>query len=136
MTHQMYYGVLYGQWNGLANSVFNLTSDTIKVSAHTNTYAIDLDVQEFWNDTTDEVTGGNYIAGGATLTGVQVTMNAGTVTFDVADVIWRRHAAGFSARKFVFYRSTGAVSTSRLFSVVTADADLNNIASDLVLSGA
>ena len=134
VTHLMYYSALLGQWNGLANGVFDLDTDTIKVSAHTNTYTVNQDTHAFFSDVTNEVTGTNYTAGGATLGTVTLTRSTGTVTFDAADVVWTQSASGFSTgRKFVVYRSTGVGTTSRLFSVVTADADVGNVTGDLTI---
>lgn len=135
VTHLMFYSALLGQWNGLTNGVFDLDTDTIKVSAHTNTYAPNQDVHDFFDDVTNEVTGTNYTAGGATLGTVTVARSTNTVTFDAADVVWTQSGTGFStARKFVIYRSTGTASTSRLFSVVTADADVGNMTGDLTIA--
>lgn len=135
VTHLMYYSALLGQWNGLTNAVFDLDTDTIKVAAHTNTYTVDQDTHDFFNDATNEVTGTNYTAGGATLGSVTLTRSTGTVTFDAADVVWSQSGSGFSTgRKFVVYRSTGTGSTSRLFSVVTADADVGNVTGDLTIA--
>jgi hypothetical protein len=134
VTHLMYYRALLGQWNGLANSVFDLDTDTMKLSAHTNTYAPNQDTNEFFSDATNEVTGTNYTAGGATLGTVTVTRSTGTVTFDAADVVWTQSAGGFSTgRKFVIYRSTGVGTTSKLYSVITADADVGNVTGDLTI---
>jgi hypothetical protein len=134
VTHLMYYRALLGQWNGLANSVFDLDTDTMKVSAHTNTYTVNQDTNEFFSDLTNEVTGTNYTAGGATLSTPTVTRSTGTVTFDAVDVVWTQNAAGFSTgRKFVCYRSTGTGTTSKLYSVVTADADVGNVTGDLTI---
>lgn len=135
VTHLMYYSVLLGQWTGLANGVLDLDTDTIKVSAHTNTYAVNQDTHAFFSDVTNEVTGTNYTAGGATLGTVTVTRATTTVTFDAADVVWTQSGAGFStARKFVIYKSTGVGTTSRLFSVVTADGDVGNVTGDLTIA--
>ncbi|HMG59810.1 MAG TPA: hypothetical protein VK583_08785 [Burkholderiales bacterium] len=134
VTHLMYYRALLGQWNGLANSVFDLDTDTIKLSAHTNTYAPNQDTNEFFSDATNEVSGTNYTAGGATLASPTVTRSTGTVTFDANDVVWTQSGAGFSTgRKFVIYRSTGVGTTSKLYSVITADADVGNITGDLTI---
>lgn len=134
VTHLMYYSVLLGQWNGLANAVIDLDTDTMKTSAHTNTYTVNQDTHAFFGDVTNEVTGTNYTAGGATLASVTLTRATTTVTFDAADVVWTQSASGFSnARKFVVYRSTGTASTSRLFSVVTADNDVGNVTGDLTI---
>lgn len=135
VTHLMFYSSLLGQWNGLTNGVFDLDTDTIKVSAHTNTYTVNQDTHDFFDDVTNEVTGTNYTAGGATLTSPTVTRSTGTVTFDGADIVWTQSASGFStARKFVIYKSTGTSTTSRLFSVVTADADVGNVTGDLTIA--
>lgn len=135
VTHLMYYSALLGQWNGTTNAVFDLDTDTMKVAAHTNTYTVDQDTHDFFNDVTNEVTGTNYSAGGSTLGTVTLTRSTGTVTFDAADVVWTQSASGFSTgRKFVVYKSTGTASTSRLFSVVTADADVGNVTGDLTIA--
>jgi hypothetical protein len=136
-SHRMYYSVLHGQWSGLPNGVFDLDSDPIKVSAHTNAYSPNLDTHDFWDDTTNEVVGGGYTAGGALIPGITVALSSGTVTFDGGDVVWLRSATGFTnARKFVIYRATGTPSTSRLFSVIAANNDVGNVSCDLVLTGA
>lgn len=135
VTHLMYYSSIKGQWDGTTNGVFDLDTDTIKTSAHTNTYSPNQDTHDFFDDVTNEVTGTNYTAGGAALASPTVTRSTGTVTFDANDVVWTQSGAGFStARKFVIYRSTGTASTSRLFSVVTADADVGNVTGDLTIS--
>lgn len=135
VTHLMYYSVLLGQWNGLANGVLDLDTDTLKVAAATNTYTINQDTHDFFDDLTNEVTGTNYTAGGATLGSVTLTRSTTTVTFDAADTVWSQHATGFTtARKFPIYKSTGTAATSRLFSVVTADGDVGNVTGDLTIS--
>jgi hypothetical protein len=134
VTHLMYYRALLGQWNGLANSVFDLDTDTMKLAATTNTYAPNQDTHEFFSDVTNEVSGTNYTAGGATLASPTVTRSSGTVTFDAADVVWTQSGTGFStARKFPLYRSTGAAATSKLYSVITADNDVGNVTGDLTI---
>jgi hypothetical protein len=135
VTHLMYYRALLGQWNGLANSVFDLDTDTIKLAAITNTYTVNQDTDEFFNTpATNEVSGTNYTAGGATLTSPTVSRTTGTVTFDAADVVWTQSAGGFSnARKFPIYRSTGVSTTSKLYSVITADNDVGNVTGDLTI---
>lgn len=135
VTHLMYYSALLGQWNGLTNGVFDLDTDTMKLSGHTNTYTVNQDTHDFFDDVTNEVTGTNYTAGGATLASKTVARSTGTVTFDAADVVFTQSASGFSTgRKFVIYRSTGTASTSRLFSVITADADVGNVTGDLTIA--
>lgn len=138
VTHLMYYTSLLAQWNGSAN-IFDLdeANDDIKVSAHTNTYTINQDTHDFFDDLTNEVTGTNYTAGGAAIASQTVTRSTNTVTFDGADIVWTQSASGFStARKFAVYRNTGVGSTSRLFSLVTADGDVGNVTGDLTIAWA
>lgn len=135
VTHLMYYTPLLTQWNGTTNGVFDLDTDTMKVAIATNTYSVSQDTHDFFNDVTNEVTGTNYTAGGETLGSVTLTRSTTTVTFDAADVTWTQSGSGFSTgRKFVIYRSTGTASTSALFSVITADADVGNVTGDLTLA--
>lgn len=134
VTHLMYYSVLLGQWNGLSNGVLDLDTDTIKLAGATNSYTVNQDTHDFFDDVTNEVTGTGYTAGGATLGSVTLARSTTTVTFDAADVVWSQNAAGFSnGRKFPIYKSTGTASTSRLFSVITADADVGNVTGDLTI---
>jgi len=111
VTHLMYYSSIKGQWDGTTNAVFDLDDANQKLSAHTN-----------------------YIAGGVTIGSPTLTRSTGTVTYDAADVVWTTSGTGFSnARKFVLYKSTGTASTSRLFSVITADNDVGNVTGDLTI---
>jgi hypothetical protein len=137
VTHLMYYTALLSQWNGGTNAVFDLdeAADDIRVSAHTNTYSINQDTNDFWNDVTNEVTGTNYTTGGAALGSQTLTRSTTTVTFDAADVVWTQSGAGFStARKFVVYRFNATPANAPLFSVVTADADVGNVTGDLTIA--
>lgn len=136
VTHLMYYTTLLAQWNGSANiNDLDEAADDMQVSAHTNTYSINQDTHDFFDDLTNEVTGTNYVAGGADIGSQTLTRSTNTVTFDGADVVWTQSGSGFAnARKFVIYRNSGSAATSRLFSVVTADADVGNVTGDLTLA--
>lgn len=136
VTHLMYYSALLGQWNGLANAVFDLDTDDVRVAATTNTYTPNQDTHDFFDDVTNEVSGSNYPNGtNNTLQSPTLTRSTGTVTFDAADVVWLQHATGFSnARKFVLRKHNATAGNARLFSVVTADADVGNVTGDLTLA--
>jgi hypothetical protein len=58
-------------------NVWDWDTDTIKVALTTSTYVPDIDVHDFFNDVTNEVTGTGYTAGGATLA-------TPTLTYDTA----------------------------------------------------
>lgn len=71
------YGKAYANLLGgeVAGDTFavDYLSDTIKVSLHTSTYTPALDTHEVFADVTNEVTGTNYVAGGATLGSKTIT---------------------------------------------------------------
>lgn len=129
-----YDNFLLGQMTGLTNAVVDFDTDTIKAALHTNTYAPNYTTDAWFNNVTNEVTGTNYTAGGATLSGVVVNLTTGTVKFDANDITWAQSGAGFStARYAVIYKSTGTASTSRLICAVNFGVDVGNTVADLVL---
>lgn len=134
ITVTKYDNFLYGQMNGTSNAVIDFDTDTIKVALATNSYTPAATTHDFFDDITNEVTGTNYTAGGATLGSKTVALSSGTVTFDAADVTWTASGSGFStARYAIIYKSTGTASTSRLICYVNFGADVGNTVADLVL---
>lgn len=120
---------------GTAAKVIDFDTDTIKVGLVTSTYTPDYDAHTTWNDITNEVTGTNYTAGGATLGSTTLTESAGTVTFDAADTTWSQHASGFTtARYAIVYKSTGTASTSTLVACVDLVSDKGNVTGDFTLA--
>ena len=118
----------YGQpldnlWSGLANAAWDWDTDTIKISLHTVTYAIDYDAHDFYNDVTNEVSSANYTAGGNTLGTPSVTVDSATdeVRLDMADTSWTN--VTFTARYAVIYKSTGTAATSPLIAAIDFGAD-------------
>lgn len=102
------------QWDGAAK--IDWDSATIKCSLHTATYAPAVDTHDFWDDATNEVTGTNYTAGGATLATPSVTYDTGTdeTRLDAGDAVWTT-ATIASIRYAVVYEDTaGASSTDPL----------------------
>lgn len=96
----------------VVGTAINLTSDTIKMSLHSSTYAPDIDADHFYSDVDNEVeASGTYSAGGATLT---VTCSTDDVddegVFDAADVSFT--SATITARYAIIYKSTGTSTTS------------------------
>lgn len=131
-THLWYYTPLLSQWDG--TTVVDINTDTLKAAITSSSYSVNQDTHDFFNDVTNEVSGTNYSAGGATLASVTATRSTTTVTWDAADVTISQHASGFSTgRKVVIYKSTGTASTSPLLTVFTADADFGNVAGDLTI---
>lgn len=106
-----WYGTtIKNQHDGTA--VVDWDTDTIKVTLHTATYAPDKDAHDFFNDITNEITGTGYTAGGITLSGKSVVVNAATdtVRFLAANISWT--TATFTARYAVVRKDTGTATTS------------------------
>jgi hypothetical protein len=117
-----------------AARVVDFDTDTIKVMLCTSTYTPSATAHAAKNSVTNEVSGTNYTAGGATLASVTVADSTGTITFDAADVTWTQSASGFStARYAVIYKSTGTDATSTLIGYIDFGADKGNVAGDLIL---
>lgn len=57
----------------------------------------------FANITNELATANGYTAGGAVAAAPSLTLAAGTVAFDVSDVVWTGSGAGFAARYAVLY---------------------------------
>ena len=83
----------------IGKGVHDFSSDTLKLALvdDTITPAAD-DGTPVWGDySANEVSGTNYTAGGATLSGVTYTEAAGVATLDdTGNVTWSQHAAGFT----------------------------------------
>lgn len=114
--------------------VVDFDTDTIKVMLCTSSYVPSASGHACKNSVTNEVTGGNYTAGGNTLTSPTVTLTSGTVTFDAADTVWTAHASGFvNARYAVIYKDTGTAATSTLIAYVDFGVDKTNVGGDFSL---
>jgi hypothetical protein len=134
ITVSKYYKFLEGQMSGIANAVIDFNTDTMKVSMHTVAYVPTQATDDFWDNTTNEVTGTNYTTKGATIGSPTITGGA-TTTFDGADVTWSQNASGFSnGRIGVLYKDgAGADSTDPLVSWIDFGASVGNTVADLVL---
>ena len=81
------YGITF--LNALKNTLaLDLDSDTLKVMLVTSSYTPNFGTHDFKGDVTNEVSGTNYTAGGATLGSVTLTQTGGTIKFDAADTSW------------------------------------------------
>ena len=107
---------LYGYFvNALANKEIDLvgTPDSIYVALTTSTYTPDQDVDDYFNDVTNEVVGTGYTAGGQALANITWGYTAGTNTwkFDADDAAWT--TATITARTAVIYDRTPASDATR-----------------------
>ena len=126
----------YNDWwiHVLTDGNADLNDNTkYKVSLHTSTYT-PAATHVFWDETSNEVTGTNYTAGGNSLASVTVTESGGTTTCDAADTTWSQSGAGFSnARHAVIYFDTGTDSTSYLQGTIDFTGDKGNVTGDLTI---
>ena len=95
-------------------------AETHKVLMVTDTYTPDFTAHDFRDDVTNEVSGTGYTAGGVALTATEITLAAGLLTFDGADVSW----AGSTI--------TNAMAAIHYFNVGTAATDPLGLLSDFV----
>lgn len=118
-----------------AGGAIDLEGDTIKVMLITSTLAPAVATHDYIDDlNANEVSGTNYVAGGADLGTDTVTESSGTVTYDADDVTWAQHASGFSnARYAVLYKDTGTASTSPLIAYHDFGSDKGNVSGSLTL---
>lgn len=131
-TIAKYNKFLKNQMDGTA--VIDFNTDTIKVALVSSSYTPSATTHDFFDDITNEVSGTNYTAGGATIGSPTLTESAGVVTFDGADVTWTQSAAGFStARYAIIYKSTGTASTSPLLGYIDFGSDKGNVNGDLTI---
>jgi hypothetical protein len=72
----------------MSDSTFNLTSTTVNVALHTNTYAPALTDTNFAAATNELSTANGYTAGGAALTSVSFTQTGQTATYTSANPSW------------------------------------------------
>lgn len=91
----------------------SLEAETHKVLMVTDTYAPNFDTHDFRDDITNEVTGTGYSAGGATITTTEVTLAAGLLTYDAADVSWASSTIA-NAMAAVQYFNVGTAATDQL----------------------
>jgi hypothetical protein len=77
------------------------------------------DTMDFWNDlSANEVTGTNWSAGGVALTGTEITLSSGVLTFDATDISVANTTIS-SAMAAVLRTNVGSAATDQL--VLLAD---------------
>ena len=124
---------VYGKaMQAMVNKQVDFDSDTIKVALLKDTYTPNQDTHDYYDDLTNELTGGGYAL--QTLTSKTVTYDSGTnkVTFDCTDVTF----AGLTAtdiRYAVFFGDTGSGSTSPLLCYMDFEANQDVTDQDFIL---
>jgi hypothetical protein len=130
--------VVYNQFKLKQNNgnAIDLDTDTIKVMIVTSAYTPS-QAHDFINDaSSNEVSGTNYTAGGATISGVSLALDSNTVEWIHDDITWTQSGAGFGdGRTFIWYKDTGNAATSPLIMYMAEGADFGNVSGDLTLDG-
>lgn len=85
----------------LYTGVHNLATNTLKIALYTANANLNEATTVY--TTTAEVTGGGYVAGGVTLTGVTISSSGYTAYVDFADVVF---GASVTARCALIYNDT------------------------------
>ena len=85
----------------LYTAVHNLSTDTLKIALYTANANLNEATTVYSTDA--EVTGGGYVAGGVTLTGVTINSSGYTAFVDFADVVFN---ASVTARCALIYNVT------------------------------
>ncbi len=111
----------------------DLDTDTFKIMIASNSYTPSQANHDFRDDVTNEVSGTNYTAGGATLSSVTLTLSANLLKFDAADVTWS--AVTFTNGRYgVIYKSRGgAASADELVGYVDFGANYSPSGSDFTI---
>lgn len=93
----------------MADSTFNLTANTFKITLHTNTYTPAL-TQSVYADLTNELaTANGYTNGGLTLTSVTYTDSGSTSTFTCANPAWTASGGSIGPFRIGVIRASGTL---------------------------
>lgn len=124
VTAKMYGGFLTASFN----KEIDWNTDAIKAMMTTASYTPDQDTHDYKNDVTNEVTGTNYTAGGATISNCTITYTAGTnkLKLDGDDVSWASSTITLpiSGSVVVYDSSPGADSSRPLVCYMTTDTQV------------
>lgn len=92
-----------------------------------NSATPNFDTHDFFNDLTNEVTGTNWSSGGVALTGTELTISSGVLTYDATDVSQATTTID-NARAYVYYTNVGSTSTDQLMFLINFGADASTVA--------
>ena len=103
-------------------------AETNKGLLISNSATPDFNLHDFRNDVTaNEVTGTNWAAGGVALTGTELTISGGTLTYDATDVSVATTTID-NARAYVLYTNVGADTTDQLLFLINFGGDVSTVA--------
>ncbi len=94
----------------------SLESETdLSVAMITDSATPAFDTMDFWSDLeANEVSGTGYTAGGATLTGTELTIASGVLTYDANDVSWSSSTISNAMAAVGYFDRGGATTADEL----------------------
>lgn len=102
----------------LEKQLINTAAQSMEAETHKellvqDAYTPDFSVHDFRDDITNEVTGTGYTAGGVTVTGTEITVSAGILTFDMTDTLYTTVTIS-NAMAGVMFFNVGTAATDML----------------------
>jgi hypothetical protein len=91
----------------------SLEAETHKTMLVLDAYTPNFDTHDFRDDVTNEASGTGYTSGGVAHTATEITLAAGVLTYDAADVSWASSTIA-NAMAAVQYFNVGAAGTDQL----------------------
>jgi hypothetical protein len=94
----------------------SLESETaLSVAMITDSATPDFSAHDFWSDLeANQVSGTGYTAGGATLTGTELTVSSGVLTYDATDVAWTSSTISNAMAGVGYFDRGGATTADEL----------------------
>lgn len=90
------------------------SESAVSVLMVTDSHTPDFNAHNFRDDITNEVSGTGYTAGGATLTGTELTVSGGVLTYDASDVSWSSSTISNAMAAVGYFARGGASSADEL----------------------
>lgn len=124
-TWKVYGQHLLGQYGATAARRIDIVNDTLNISLHTVAYVPNQDTDDFFNDTSNEVTGTGYTAGGVAASGKAISYDAATneLRFVCSDAVWGPGASIAGIRVAVLRKVVGTAATDPLIAYAILDGD-------------
>lgn len=106
--------------------VHDLSSDNLKIALYTSSANLDASTTAY--SALNEISGSGYTAGGASLSGITVTLDGFTAVVDFADITWL--AATLTARGALIYNATKG---DKAIAVLNFGVDKSSSAGDFTI---
>lgn len=91
------------------------SESAMSIAMITDSATPNFSTHDFWDDlNANEVSGSGYTAGGATLTGTEVTVSGGVLTYDAADPAWATSTITNAMAGVGYFDRGGAASADEL----------------------